>query len=121
MDANGQECCEGHTGAACGSHASPCDAHAQACGGHAQSCGVEADACCQNDSFALPTTDEVVSIPANDLAWLLDYLEASADEGAGLAEESYLRSRNALHQQAPRLVALREDFLNRIKALMGQS
>ncbi len=120
MDANGQEGCGGHAEGACGGHASPCDAHAQACDGHAQSCGAEADACCQSDPFTLPATDEVVTVLATDLAWLLDNLEESVSgEPSRLGEDAYLRSRDALREQAPRLVAMREDFLNQIRALMA--
>jgi hypothetical protein len=119
MDVNGQESCGTHAEAACGGHASPCDAHAQACGGHAESCGTAADACCQTNAFMLPATDEAVTISATDLAWLLDYVEASAEGASSLEEESYVRSRNALREQAPRLIALREEFLNQIRALMA--
>ncbi len=68
----------------------------------------------------LPTTDELVTISATDLAWLLDNVEAWADGSSELQEEAYVRSRKALNEQAPRLVALREDFLNQIKALMAE-
>ncbi|MGH2733280.1 MAG: hypothetical protein ACRDJF_03915 [Actinomycetota bacterium] len=117
----GRDGCGGHTGEACGAHTPPYGAHAQTCDGHARSCGTEADACCQSDRFALPTTEEPVTVLATDLAWLLDAIEESEEsvgEPSRLEDEAYLRSRNALREQAPRLVAMREDFLDRLKALM---
>lgn len=114
------QCCGGHgheqAGAAgmCSADAA-CGSHAEAgacCGGHAQA---------QDDVFAFPTTSEVVSIPAVQLAGLLDLVEKLAPDLATLASEvDYQESQKLLAQQAPELVALRDAFLERMKSLLAE-
>ncbi len=99
--------------------------HDAACSGHAETCGAEADACCgghgTDEMFAFPTTTEVVSIPATQLAGLLDLAEKLTDDPRILAgEPDYIEAQRLLGEQAPRLVELREQFLERMKVLMAQ-
>ena len=133
------QCCGGHghdhaaqgglcaQDAACGGHAESCGGHAESCGGHAESCGAEGEACCGghghgvDDMFAFPVTAEVVSVPAVTLAGILDLVEKLAPDVASLATEvDYQEGQRLLADQAPELVALRDAFLERMKALLNE-
>jgi len=87
-------------------------------------CGAEAGACCGGhgmDLFAFPVTDEVVSVPAVQLAGLLDLCEKLAPDVATLAGEvDFVEAQRALDDQAPRLVALRQQFLERMRSLLAE-
>lgn len=120
---NQEGCCGGH-----GAQAAPAALNPQACSGHADACGADAGACCGghdqsiNDVFAFPATTEVVSIPAVQLAGLLDLVEKLAAEPASLAsEDDYLAGQRILNEQAPQLVALRDEFLERMKTLLSEA
>jgi len=84
-------------------------AHDAACSGQAETCGAEAEACCGghgHDMFAFPTTEEVVTVPATQLASLLDLVEKLVPD-----------PRSLVH---PRLVELRDEFLERMKSLLSR-
>lgn len=98
------------------------------CSGEVEACGAEAGACCGghgegvDDMFAFPMTTEVVSVPAVALAGLLDLVEKLAADPTALgAEEDYINGQRLLEEQAPRLVALRGEFLERMKVLLGEA
>jgi hypothetical protein len=68
----------------------------------------------------MPATDEQVKLPANDLATLLDLVEAFA--GSSYDEDgAYSRSDAALRAQAPNLVAAREQLLETFRAMAGRA
>lgn len=110
-----------HEAASCGCGHDGCGHEA---GAEANMCGAEAGACCGGhgtDLFAFPVTDEVVSVPAVQLAGLLDLCEKLAPDVASLSGEvDYLEGQRALEDQAPRLVVLRAQFLERMQALMAE-
>jgi hypothetical protein len=98
--------------------------HDASCSGHASTCGIEGDACCgghATDMFAFPTTDEIVAIPAPQLAGLLDLVEKLIEDPRSLVHEpDYVSAERLLTEQAPRLMELREEFLERLKVVMAQ-
>jgi hypothetical protein len=102
----------------------PC-AHDAACAGSAEGCGMEGEACCGGhgqDLFAFPTTTETVTVPAVQLAGLLDLVEKLCDDPRLLTQEpDYLEAHRLLGEQAPQLVQLREEFLERMKALLAEA
>jgi hypothetical protein len=104
-------------------HAGPY-AHDAACSGQAETCGAEAETCCGghgHDMFAFPTTEEVVTVPATQLAGLLDLVEKLVPDPRSLVHESdYVEAQRLLGEQAPRLVELRDEFLERMKSLLSQ-
>ena len=104
--------------------ATSCGCGHDAAGAHGDLCGAEAGACCGGhgtDLFAFPVTDEVVSIPAVQLAGLIDLCEKLAPDVALLAGEvDFIEAQRALDDQAPRLVALRAQFLERMRALLAE-
>jgi hypothetical protein len=106
---------------ACAHHHHPeTAADAATCGGTA-ACADPAGCAdgCQHE-LAMPTTDERVGIPANDLATLLDLVEAFA--GSSYDEDgAYSRSSKALASQAPRLVAAREALLESFRQMAGRA
>ena len=119
-------CCGGHahaeghqhehaTGGLCASDA--------ACASDAGSCGMEGEACCGGhgaDLFAFPTTTEVVAMPAVILAGMLDLVEKLAEDPRVLIHEpDYVEGQRLLGEQAPELVGLREQFLERMRTLMA--
>ena len=124
--------CQHHTAASTGScashesHASHAPEAVATCGS-AGPCGGTAD--CAADSGAscghctpltMPTTDERVSLPANDLATLLDLVEAFA--GSSYDEDgAYSRSEAALRAQAPNLVTARERLLESFREMAGRA
>ena len=101
-------------------------AHDAACAGSAEACGMEGEACCgghgRGDLFAFPTTTETVTVPAVQLAGLLDLVEKLCGDPRLLTQEpDYLEAHRLLREQAPQLVQLREEFLERMKALLAEA
>ncbi|HYR62651.1 MAG TPA: hypothetical protein VET24_08505 [Actinomycetota bacterium] len=97
-----------------------------ACAGSAEACGMEEGACCgghgQNDLFAFPTTAESVTVPAVQLAGLLDLVEKLCEDPRLLTQEpDYLEAQRALGEQAPELVSLRDEFLDRMRTLLSEA
>src|SRR6266516_2520224 len=97
--------------------------HHAGCG---QACGMEGEACCgghgHGDLFAFPTTAETVTVPAVQLAGLLDLVEKLCDDPRLLTQEAdYLEAHRLLAEQAPQLVQLREEFLERMKTLLAEA
>lgn len=90
------------------------------CGGTAD-CAAESGASCGHCSpLTMPTTDESVTVPANDLATLLDLVEAFA--GSSYDEDgAYSRSDAALRAQAPALVAARAQLLDTFREMAGRA
>lgn len=122
---DGEESMHQHDEACCQAHPQPGEGHAHSCSDHvhegdAHACEADGGACSCAEMFAFPSTDERVTIPANDLAFLLDMIEELVQDPARLGEEFLARSRDALAEQAPRLVALREDLLNRIRGVLAE-
>lgn len=114
MDSH-EHACQHHSAASTG--ATTCGG-TEPCGATAGSAG--SDACNACTPLAMPTTDEQVSIPANDLATLLDLVEAFA--GSSYDEEgAYSRSDAALRAQAPKLVAAREQLLETLREMAGRT
>jgi hypothetical protein len=121
---------EGHNhSAGCGhDHAGAGGLCAQdaACAGSAEACGMEGEACCgghgQADLFAFPTTTETVKVPAVQLAGLLDLVEKLCEDPRLLTQEpDYLEAQRLLGEQAPQLVRLREEFLERMRTLLAEA
>ena len=115
-----ESCAHGHEAA------SGLCAHDDACAGNAEACGMEGEACCgghgHGDLFALPTTTETVTVPAVQLAGLLDLVEKLCDDPRLLTQEpDYLEAHRLLGEQAPELVQLREEFLERMKVLLAEA
>jgi len=103
----------------------PCAPDA-ACAGSVEACGIEGEACCgghaHGDLFAFPTTAETVTVPAVQLAGLLDLVEKLCDDPRLLTQEAdYLEAHRLLGEQAPQLVQLREEFLERMKAFLAEA
>src|SRR5216683_1315776 len=100
-------------------------AHDAACAGSVEACGMEGEACCGGhggDLFAFPATAETVTVPAVQLAGLLDLVEKLCDDPRVLTQEpDYLEAHRLLREQAPHLVQLREEFLERMKVLLGEA
>ena len=100
-------------------------AHDAACAGSADACGMEGEACCGGhgqDLFAFPTTTESVTVPAVQLAGLLDLVEKLCDDPRLLTQEpDYVEAHRLLGEQAPQLVQLREEFLERMKTLLAEA
>ena len=101
-----------------------CD-HDTACAGSAEAC-MEGEACCgghgHGDLFAFPTTTETVTVPAVQLAGLLDLVEKLCDDPRLLTQEpDYVEAHRLLGEQAPQLVRLREEFLERMKTLLAEA
>jgi hypothetical protein len=101
-------------------------AHDAACAGSAEACGMEGEACCgghgRGDLFAFPTTTETVTMPAVQLAGLLDLVEKLCDDPRLLTQEpDYLEAYRLLQEQAPELVQLRAEFLERMKVLLAEA
>jgi hypothetical protein len=101
-------------------------AHDAACAGSAEACGMEGEACCggqgRGDLFAFPTTTETVTVPAVQLAGLLDLVDKLCDDPRLLTQEpDYLEAHRLLREQAPQLVQLREEFLERMKVLLAEA
>ena len=133
MDSH-EHACQHHTAPSsgpCAPHgcdASHLSAEAATCGG-AGPCGGTADcaatagagaSCGHCTSLGMPTTDERVTLPANDLATLLDLVEAFA--GSSYDEDgAYTRSDAALRAQAPNLVAAREQLLATFREMAGRA
>jgi hypothetical protein len=120
--------CQHHSAAppgCCGSHAShgshEHEPAAAATGGGTADCAAESGASCGHCTpMTMPTTDERVTIPANDLATLLDLVEAFA--GSSYDEDgAYSRSDSALRSQAPALVAAREQLLDTFREMAGRA
>ncbi|HEU5003350.1 MAG TPA: hypothetical protein VFW71_11315 [Actinomycetota bacterium] len=114
-------------GDTCAHHAqeaTSCGCEHDAAGAQGDLCGAEAGACCGGhgtDLFAFPVTDEVVSVPAVQLAGLLDLCEKlAADVSVLSGEVDYLEAQRALEDQAPRLVVLRAQFLDRMRTLLAE-
>lgn len=88
-------------------------------------CGMEAGVCCGGhgaDLFAFPTTAETVSIPAVTLAGLCDLVEKLSDDPRELVHEpDYLHAQGLLSEQAPQLMTLREQFLERMRTMLAES
>ena len=121
--------CEHHSAAStgsCASHGSHEHASEATCGG-AGPCGGTAECAAESGSscghcspLTMPTTDERVTVPANDLATLLDLVEAFA--GSSYDEDgAYSRSDAALRAQAPALVAAREQLLDTFREMAGRA
>ena len=115
-----ENCAHGHAAAG-----GPCAPDA-ACAGSVEACGLEGEACCgghgHGDLFAFPTTTETVTVPAVQLAGLLDLVERLSDDPRLLTQEAdYLEAHRLLEEQAPQLVQLREEFLERMKTLLAQA
>ena len=100
-------------------------AHDAACAGSPDACGMEAGACCGGhgaDLFAFPTTTETVSIPAVTLAGLCDLVEKLCDDHRLLTQEpDYLDAQRLLSEQAPELMTLRDQFLERMRTLLAEA
>ena len=91
-----------------------CGAGEGCCGGHGHAS--------VDDLFAFPTTTEVVTLPAVQLAGLLDLVEKLAEDPAVLRDEvDYEQGQRLLAAQAPELVRLRDEFLERMKALLAEA
>jgi hypothetical protein len=128
MDSH-EHVCQHHsapTADSCASHGSHTSAEAVTCGGAGPcggtgECAAESDASCGHCTpLAMPVTDERVTLPANDLATLLDLVEAFA--GSSYDEDgAYSRSDAALRAQAPNLVAAREQLLETFRAMAGRA
>jgi hypothetical protein len=89
------------------------------CGGTAD-CATGSESCTSCTPLAMPTTDEQVSLPANDVATLLDLVEAFA--GSSYDEDgAYSRANAALRMQAPNLVAAREQLLETFREMAGRA
>ena len=125
----GGGCCHDAAGsagseAACSSHAAEggvgadlCGAEGGCCGGQGHSHGHSMD-----DLFAFPTTTEQVTIPAVQLAGLLDLVEKLAEDPSVLRDEvDYDQGQRVLAEQAPQLVQLRDEFLERMKSLLADA
>jgi hypothetical protein len=85
---------------------------------------MEAEACCggHGNLFTFPTTAETVSMPAVQLAGLLDLVEKLCDDPRLLTQEpDYLEAQRLLGEQAPELVRLREEFLERMRVLLAEA
>lgn len=123
--------CQHHSAAStrsCASHHPHSHEHGAAatCGGSGPcggtgDCAAESGTSCGHCSpLTMPTTDEQVTIPANDLATLLDLVEAFA--GSSYDEDgAYTRSDAALRAQAPALVAAREKLLETFREMAGRA
>src|SRR5260370_12346300 len=68
-------------------------AHDAACAGSAEACGMEGEACCggqgRGDLFAFPTTTETVTVPAVQLAALLDLVAKLSDPPPLLTQDPH--------------------------------
>lgn len=137
----GGGCCHDAPGAAATGQEAACSGHAHAGPAHAAHaahgegtaeaaalCGAEEGACCgghshagaQEDPFAFPTTTEQVTMSAVQLAGLLDLIEKLAEDPAVLHDEvDYEAGQHILADQAPELVRLRDEFLERMKVLLA--
>ena len=63
-----------------------------------------------------------MTVPAVQLAGLLDLVEKLCDDPRLLTQEpDYLEAHRLLGEQAPQLVHLREEFLERMKALLAEA
>ena len=107
--------------ATCGG-SGPCGGTAScASGSDAHACGVEGQACagCGDSTLEMPVTQETVTLRANDLATLLDLVEAFA--GSSYDEDgAFTRANDAFRAQAPELVAAREKLLATIRAMANR-
>lgn len=105
---------------ACQHHHSEAAAAPATCGGSGP-CGVDGQACagCGDSALAMPVTEETVTLRANDLATLLDLVEAFA--GSSHDEDgAFTRANEAFEAQAPELVAARETLLATIREMANR-
>lgn len=124
MDSHEHACQHHHSEAAaapatCGG-SGPCGGTAS-CASDAHACGVEGQACagCGDSALAMPVTEETVTLRANDLATLLDLVEAFA--GSSYDEDgAFTRANEAFNAQAPELVAAREALLATIREMTNR-
>lgn len=123
----GGGCCHDAVGSAasevaCSGHATESGAGADVCGAEGGCCGGGGHSSSMDDLFAFPTTTEQVTIPAVQLAGLLDLVEKLAEDPAVLRDElDYEQAQRLLAAQAPQLVQLRDEFLERMKSLLAEA
>ncbi|MGH2720576.1 MAG: hypothetical protein ACRDJO_03085 [Actinomycetota bacterium] len=122
MDSHEHACQHHHSEAAaapatCGG-SGPCGGTAScASGADAHACGVDGQACA--GALEMPMTQETVTLRANDLATLLDLVEAFA--GSSYDEDgAFTRANEAFNAQAPELVAARDKLLAAIREMANR-
>ena len=85
-----------------------------------EACGTDAACGSCGDALSMPVTEETVTVRANDLATLLDLVEAFA--GSSFDEDgAYTRAAAAFKAQAPELVAARQKLLETFREMTGRA